>query len=176
MCATLAGELDDWGGHAGRADDYHYHIAPLHLREILGRDQPIAYALDGFPLYGLTEPDGSAVSGLDEFNGHVDAHGNYHYHASPSYPYINGGLRGVVVVADDQVEPQPHLTPVRSAQAPLRGAVITGFQTIGKNSYALEYTLNGAKNYVNYQLERSTYTFEFVDAAGNQRTETYRQD
>jgi hypothetical protein len=24
----LAGELDDFGGHAGRADDYHYHIVP----------------------------------------------------------------------------------------------------------------------------------------------------
>jgi hypothetical protein len=24
------GELDEWGGHCGRADDYHYHIAPLH--------------------------------------------------------------------------------------------------------------------------------------------------
>ena len=24
--AYLAGELDDWGGHAGRADDYHYHM------------------------------------------------------------------------------------------------------------------------------------------------------
>jgi hypothetical protein len=29
--AYLAGELDEWGGHAGRADDYHYHVAPLHL-------------------------------------------------------------------------------------------------------------------------------------------------
>ena len=23
-----AGELDEYGGHAGRGDDYHYHIAP----------------------------------------------------------------------------------------------------------------------------------------------------
>src|SRR5438067_1282618 len=41
------GELDEWGGHCGRADDYHYHIAPLHLQEVLGRELPIACALDG---------------------------------------------------------------------------------------------------------------------------------
>jgi hypothetical protein len=27
----LAGELDEYGGHCGRADDYHYHVAPWHL-------------------------------------------------------------------------------------------------------------------------------------------------
>ena len=48
--AFLYGELDKWGGHCGRADDYHYHIAPLHLAERVGRSSPIAYALDGFPI------------------------------------------------------------------------------------------------------------------------------
>ena len=50
--AFLAGELDDFGGHAGRADDYHYHTAPLFLSDTVGPRQPIAVALDGFPLYG----------------------------------------------------------------------------------------------------------------------------
>lgn len=50
------GELDQWGGHCGRADDYHYHIAPLHLQNTLGPYLPIAYALDGYPIYGLAEP------------------------------------------------------------------------------------------------------------------------
>ncbi len=71
--AYLYGELDQWGGHSGRADDYHYHVAPLHLSEIVGIDKPIAYALDGFPIYGLTEPDGSPGTKLDEFNGHFTA-------------------------------------------------------------------------------------------------------
>jgi len=35
-----------------------------------GKDQPVAYALDGYPIYGLTEPDGSPVTGLDECHGH----------------------------------------------------------------------------------------------------------
>ncbi len=29
--AKAFGELDDWGGHCGKADDYHYHIPPTHL-------------------------------------------------------------------------------------------------------------------------------------------------
>ncbi|NBR94456.1 MAG: YHYH protein [Actinobacteria bacterium] len=61
--AYLVGELDDWGGHCGRADDYHYHIAPLHLKSIVGRKVPIAYALDGFPIYGETEVAGAPLRG-----------------------------------------------------------------------------------------------------------------
>ena len=80
--ALLAGELDDWGGHCGRADDYHYHVAPLHLKSIVGTKNPIAYALDGFPIYGEVEPDGKKVINLDEYNGHFDSKKKYHYHGT----------------------------------------------------------------------------------------------
>ena len=50
----LAGELDRFGGHCGRADDYHYHIAPTHLQSIVGTGKPIAYALDGYPTVSYT--------------------------------------------------------------------------------------------------------------------------
>jgi hypothetical protein len=62
--AYLAGELDEYGGHCGRGDDYHYHIAPVHLEKVVGKGKPIAYALDGFPIYGFTDADD-----LDAFNG-----------------------------------------------------------------------------------------------------------
>ena len=65
----LAGELDKYGGDSGRADDYHYHISPLHLQTILGESLPVAYVLDGYPIYGLNEPDGSKVENLDKWNG-----------------------------------------------------------------------------------------------------------
>ena len=52
----LAGELDQWGGHCGRADDYHYHIAPIHLEKIVGAGNPVAIALDGYPIYGYDDP------------------------------------------------------------------------------------------------------------------------
>ncbi len=50
LISKQIGELDDFGGHSGRADDYHYHAAPLHLETADNR--PIAYAFDGFPVYG----------------------------------------------------------------------------------------------------------------------------
>ncbi|MEM8534648.1 MAG: YHYH protein [Chloroflexota bacterium] len=171
--AYLAGELDQWGGHSGRGDDYHYHIAPTHLQDIVGIDQPIAYALDGFPIYGLTEPDGSPVVGLDEYNGHFDDEGNYHYHATETYPYINGGLRGVVDYQNGQVEPQPQTLSVRPAGEPLPGAQVTAFSQTGTNAYSLEYTLNNETYTVNYTVENGTYTFEFIDSAGNSTVETY---
>lgn len=171
--ALLYGELDEWGGHAGRADDYHYHVAPLHLSEIVGANNPIAYALDGFPIYGLTEPDGSAITELDELNGHFTADGGYHYHGTNTYPYINGGMRGVVTINGDQIEPQPRTQPFRDSLQPLQGATITGFETPADNSYALEYQINGQKYYVNYGFNGNVYTFEFVDASGNKTTETY---
>lgn len=170
--ALLAGELDQWGGHAGRADDYHYHTAPLHLQAQAGLGQPIAYALDGFPLYGLTEPDGTPVTGLDQLNGHSDSSGHYHYHATNSYPYINGGLRGQVTVRDDQVEPQPVTTPVRPSLQPLRGATITGF-TVNGDQYSLQYQRNGKIYSVNYRVKDGIYTFTYIDPSGNASTQTY---
>ncbi|MEM7735996.1 MAG: YHYH protein [Deinococcota bacterium] len=171
--AYVAGELDQWGGHSGRGDDYHYHTAPTHLQDIVGIDHPIAYALDGFPIYGLTEADGSPVTVLDEFNGHFDAEGNYHYHATETYPYINGGMRGVVGYQNGQVEPQPRAQPVRPAGQPLRGAEITAFSQTGDGAYALQYTLNSETYSVNYRLENGIYSFEFIDSQGNSRLETY---
>lgn len=171
--AYLFGELDEFGGHAGRADDYHYHTAPLHLSEIVGPDKPIAYALDGFPIYGLTEADGSSVVGLDEFNGHFTNDGSYHYHCTKTFPYINGGMRGVVTVKDGQIDPQPRTNPIRKALQPLRGATITGFQELGNTAYSLEYQISGQKYYVNYRVDGNLYTFEFIDPSGNKTVETY---
>lgn len=200
----LAGELDEFGGHCGRADDYHYHIAPTHLQKYVGAGRPIAYALDGFPIYGLFDP--AASSGgpdadkccalgshepLDELNGHFGATtkgpgpdgtstvavpGLYHYHASVKYPYLNGGMRGVVTVKDDQIDPQPRAASPRAALPPLRGASISGFKATGRNdepSWSLEYLLNANKHLVNYRLENGQWIFDFVDPAGVTKTQTY---
>lgn len=171
----LAGELDEYGGHCGRADDYHYHTAPLHLLETTGPANPIAYALDGFPIYGTAEIDGTVVTGLDQFNGHTYKGGPYHYHSSKTYPYINGGLRGVVRVQNDAITPQPLTTPVRPAGDPLRGARITGFTIPGPNRYTLEYSLNNQTYTVNYFINDSSYTFESTDPNGNKTTQTYNK-
>lgn len=172
--AYLFGELDEFGGHCGRADDYHYHIAPVHLQEVVGKAQPIAYALDGYPIYGYEEPDGSPVKNLDAFNGHKDADGNYHYHATKKYPYLNGGFYGEVVEADGQVDPQPRAEPVRPDLRPLQGAKITDFKEPKKGSYLLTYDLRGKKGTVAYSInENQSVTFTFTDPAGKSTTETF---
>lgn len=172
--AYLFGELDEFGGHCGRADDYHYHIAPVHLQEIVGKAQPIAYALDGYPIYGYEEPDGSPVKNLDAFNGHKDADGNYHYHATKKYPYLNGGFYGEVIEADGQVDPQPRAEPVRPDLRPLQGAKITDFKETKKGSYLLTYDVRGKQGTVAYTInENQSVTFTLTDPAGKSATETF---
>lgn len=174
--ANLIGEPDNWGGHCGMADDYHYHTAPLHLQNIVGNQVPIAWALDGFAVYGATEPDGTPMTTLDENNGHTWSDGRYHYHGTTTYPYMIGAMVGKVTIIDGQVDPQASTKGVRPALTPLNGAVITGFSSTGTNAYSLEYTLNNEKYYINYNwTESGLYTFEFVDPQGNKTTETYQR-
>ena len=170
------GELDNWGGHCGRADDYHYHVAPLVLQSVVGKNLPIAYALDGYPIYGLTEPDGSAPAGLDAFHGHETAALGYHYHASTKYPYLNSGFHGEIVERNGQVDPQPRAQPVRPAQPPLPDAKITGFtNSPDEKHFSLRYTVNNEPASVNYEnAGNGAWNFRFVNADGTKRTETYR--
>ena len=168
------GELDQWGGHCGRADDYHYHAAPFHLQATLGKALPIAFALDGYPIYGLAEPDGSAPTNLDSFNGHEKPTLGYHYHGSTKYPYVNGGFHGEVVEVGGQVDPQPRAQSLREAGAPLRGAKITGFTAKTEKSYSLKYEVGTETRYVNYTLkDDKSVKFDFVDGRGEVRTENY---
>ena len=168
------GELDEYGGHCGRADDYHYHIAPVHLEKTVGKGRPIAFALDGYPIYGFTEPDGSPVKPLDRLGGHEDADGNYHYHATKTYPYLNGGFRGEVTERDGQVDPQPRARGVREALQQLRGATIVGFTTTRPDTRKLTYEVAGRKGSVEYTVAADgSATFTFTDPSGRTTQETY---
>ena len=172
--ALAIGELDDYGGHCGRADDYHYHVAPVHLEKVIGKGKPVAYALDGYPIYGYTEPDGSPVKNLDSLGGHEDEHGHYHYHATKAYPYLNGGFRGEVTEREGQVDPQPRAQGVREALQPLRGATIVGFESTGAASRKLTYEVSGRKGTVEYTVkDTGAATFTFTDPQGRSTTETY---
>jgi phosphatidylethanolamine-binding protein (PEBP) family uncharacterized protein len=192
------GELDEFGGHCGRADDYHYHAAPLAIEKVVGKGKPIAYALDGFPIYGLFDPkakkgdDLACPCGsnepLDEINGHFcevpkgEGFGggtrSYHYHASKTFPYINGGLRGKAELSgpgpENEVVPQAHANPLRPALQALRGAKITGFESTGPNAWSLRYEVGGKASFVNYRVvEGGKALFEFVGADGSKREEEY---
>lgn len=176
--AFAIGELDQWGGHCGRADDYHYHIAPLHFEATAGNN-PIAMALDGFAIYGSKEPDGTAMKTLDEYHGHNYSN-TYHYHAETKYPYFMAAMRGKVTLdastpaPENQILPQAKSAGVRPALTALKGASITNFKSTGTNAYSLEYTLDSKKAYVNYAWDtKGVYTFTFIGTDGKSTTTQY---
>lgn len=90
--------FDRYNGHPQQTGTYHYHIEPVYLTA-QGSGRLVGVLLDGFPVYGTRDPDGSAPSGLDACNGHVHAtpefaSGVYHYHVVSTPPYIAGCFRG----------------------------------------------------------------------------------
>lgn len=172
--AYLVGELDEYGGHCGRADDYHYHLAPVHLEKMVGKGHPIAVALDGYPILGYQHEQDSDYAPLDRWNGHTDKAGRYHYHATKTYPYLNGGFYGEVVEREGQVDPQPRAEPLRPALPPLRDARITEFKQLNERSYRLVYDVRGKQGSVSYTLhENGSARFTFVTPDGRTTTETY---
>lgn len=98
----VQGELDVCNGHAGRADDYHYHAAPVCMMS----DQlthywdshPIGWALDGFAIYGYYNPDGSVATRDTICGGNTLTHqggpSGYAYHVTDTSPYILSCFRG----------------------------------------------------------------------------------
>ncbi len=175
------GELDNWGGHCGKGDDYHYHAAPLHLSTI-NILKPIAFAVDGFPVYGAKEPDGTTMLALDTCHGHAVANNNYHYHGTADYPYVIGALKGKVTLdpattaPENQVIPQAFTKPLRPATNPLNGASITDFVAVGTNGYLLTYKIGSKNGFVKYSWDANNkYTFILTDTAGNAVTNSYQR-
>jgi phosphatidylethanolamine-binding protein (PEBP) family uncharacterized protein len=130
--------------------------------------------MDGYPIYGITEPDGSTPRGLDSFNGHWTKELGYHYHASTNYPYVNGGFHGEVTETAGQVDPQPRARIFRPAGAPLPEAKITRFEQTGSNSYKLTYDLYGQQHEIVYSLEtNSKLKVEYRNGSAGTNSEIY---
>jgi len=177
------GELDQFGGHSGRGDDYHYHIAPLHLEATSGT-QPIAFALDGYPIYGSKEPDGSTMEDLDDFHGHTDTDGNFHYHGTDTYPFMFAKMRGKVTLSgsapETQIEPQPVPHAFRGDPHGINSdnLIITNLvENEAGNGYTLYYTSNDLEGSVEYSWdENDFFTFVFHDIDGTTTTETFQRN
>jgi len=175
------GELDAFGGHSGRGDDYHYHTAPMHLETTSGL-QPIAYALDGFAVFGSKEPDGTDMAALDAYHGH-EYDDTYHYHGTDTYPYMVGAMRGEVSLSgtapQSQIEPQPTAQAFRGDPHPINSdnLVITNLEEKSSGmGYVLTYTSNGIEGSVDYSWdENNFYTFIFNDIDGSTTTETFQK-
>jgi phosphatidylethanolamine-binding protein (PEBP) family uncharacterized protein len=92
----VLGELDICNGHAGRADDYHYHAAPNCL--MAGKPanywdtHPLGWALDGFAIFGYNNADGSVASRDGICGGNTSSVSNapagYSYHVTDASPYV----------------------------------------------------------------------------------------
>lgn len=90
--------FDRYGGHpAPPMGIYHYHVEPVWLTE--DPTSLIGVVLDGFPVYGPLDANGSSPSDLDTCHGHTGStpefpEGRYHYHTASEPPYISGCFRG----------------------------------------------------------------------------------
>jgi YHYH protein len=88
--------FDQYWGHPQMSGMYHYHVEPLYLTTVkASKSALMGFLLDGFPVYGPEETNGSAPAGLDVYHGHthitVDYPGGiYHYHFTTAAPYLNG--------------------------------------------------------------------------------------
>jgi hypothetical protein len=90
--------FDKYYGHPTGISLYHYHVEPLYLTTVRSTKSGLmGFLLDGFPVYGPQEENGTTVlsSGLDVYHGHTHAtvdfpNGKYHYHFTADAPYLNG--------------------------------------------------------------------------------------
>ena len=88
--------FDQWWGHPQNTGMYHYHVEPKYLTTVKATNSSLmGFLLDGFPVYGPKETNGSDPTGLDVYHGHTHVTvdypaGIYHYHISTAAPYING--------------------------------------------------------------------------------------
>ena len=174
--ANAIGELDQWGGHCGRADDYHYHLAPTHLQAKVGQGKPIAYALDGFPVYGETNEV------LDENLGRFTSDSTYQYHAVKDYPYLIASMKGKVEInprtqaPENEIMPQAKTKGVRPDLQPLRGAKIIDFKNPEPNQYSLTYELESAIYTINYGWDMyGTYKYQFINPEGTITNSTFHR-
>ena len=90
--------FDKYYGHPQAQGEYHYHVEPFYLTTVKSTKSGLmGFLLDGFPVYGPQEENGTTVvsSGLDVYHGHTHAtidfpNGTYHYHFTADAPYMNG--------------------------------------------------------------------------------------
>jgi YHYH protein len=95
---TEISSFDKYYGHPQQTGQYHYHVEPLYLTTIKSTKSGLmGFLLDGFPVYGPKEENGTTVAtgSLDAYHGHIHntvdfPNGIYHYHFTDDAPYLNG--------------------------------------------------------------------------------------
>lgn len=166
----MLGELDDCNGHAGRADDYHYHAAPTCLLSTQPANywdtHPVGWALDGFAIFGFNDANGTVATRDNICGGNANAvvggPAGYSYHVTTSAPYVLSCLRGV---------PSPDLAGQGAKYRPIRQPPVTPFavanMTLANDAAdgynVLQFTANRAF------VTTETGTDSYTNAAGTHR-------
>lgn len=149
----VLGELDVCNGHAGRADDYHYHAAPVCLMATKPSSywdtHPLGWALDGFAIYGYNGADGT-LAPRDEVCGGTtvpvpNGPAGYAYHVTEASPYVLSCFRGT---------PSPDLAGQSAKFSPLRQPPVTPFAV---SDMALRTDMSDG-----YQVLQFTSTRNFI--------------
>ncbi len=158
------GELDICGGHSGRGDDYHYHVAPNCMIAMMkNKSDPaaiIGWAFDGYPIYRDTNPDGSAIAKgkLDVCNGQPDSLYGMRYHTSSTPPYIIQCLDG-----NFDMSLAAHVTGTTVQGTGARK--VTGRKpTGGVQNLKLVEDKDGART-MTYEWQGKTYFFKYKPAS-----------
>ncbi|MEP3297783.1 MAG: YHYH protein [Pseudoruegeria sp.] len=165
------GQLDVCGGHAGRGDDYHYHVKPTCMIETMnnaGDAAIIGWAFDGFPIYGDKNPDGTVIAAdaLDQCNGQPDDTFGYRYHTSEEAPYIVQCLMGEI--PDTKALPRVH--PLKStsggetaAGRPPRGGVDHLVFTENDDGLrSMTYSYDGEDYFIQYLPSSTPNCYDFT--------------
>jgi uncharacterized protein (TIGR03437 family) len=181
------GQLDTCNGHAGRADDYHYHAAPTCLmaeqpNSSYWNDHPVGWLLDGFAVFGYDNADGSApardpcggsvVSGSQAPAGYPYG---YAYHVMDTFPYITDNCVSGVPSPDlahqgSKYNPmrQPPVTPFNVSNMTLTTDPTDGYQVLQFTSATpFTTTETGTDSYAN---SPGTYQIRYKQVTGDALT------
>lgn len=127
----VLGELDLCNGHAGRADDYHYHAAPICMMADQGTaywdTHPLGWALDGYAIFGYRNPDGTTATRDATCGGNTLTHPNaptgYAYHVTDVSPYVLSCFYGVP--SPDLANQGSKYSPIRPPGVPMAASAMT---------------------------------------------------
>jgi phosphatidylethanolamine-binding protein (PEBP) family uncharacterized protein len=164
------GELDVCNGHAGRADDYHYHAAPNCL--MAGQPasywdtHPLGWALDGFAIFGYNDANGRVASRDEVCGGNTSAVANapsgYSYHVTDAAPYVLSCFRGT---------PSPDLAGQGAKFSPLRRPPVRPF---GVSAMTLTTDAKDGYQVVQFKTDRPFTSTETGSDSYNQPAGTHR--
>jgi len=183
----VLGELDVCNGHAGRADDYHYHAAPVCMMQTKAANywdtHPVGWALDGYAIYGYNDADGKVAARDTVCGGNTNAVVNgpsgYAYHVTDASPYVLACFRGTpspdLANQSSKFSPmrQPPVQPFKVSNMTLATDAKDGYQVLQFTS-AINFTTNetGSDTYSNAP---GTYRIRYKQLGGAELTNALTQ-